>query len=671
MGFLDHSSNNIILDAVLTDLGRQFLARNDGSFSVHKFALGDDEVNYGIISKYGRTVGKEKIEKNTPVFEALTNQGHSQKYRLISISNPNLLRLPSLSLSGDANVDGTTGIVTLGRNQQKTSAITIEQTIKNETSIDVELRDQTFIVEVPNLFCQILRNTPENVDGQQRATYIITRSPTENAFGGSSVQFTLSVKSLTDALFTVYGTTANKAKIKTYVKVTGVQSGAVKDITVIIDKNLLETNEKLRNMSTFKEILPSDVKTARSFLNQLVDVLQEDVSGSTSRRKYQVFVTGGVGPGVTSSLFQTVYDQDFTLQTANPVFDMTVGLKPAGTTVTTSQTGTDAASKELFPSSSLMMREKMDIYRQFAASMLGDSTQTFKAAYDSTTASDEIDVALFIAFKRLFARDQIKRETFAMRFYQSASFVSKSGTSVDCPPTAISANAGVTNLNITTLSGSSIYTDIGTSTNKLTAFGGQVGNVVDAANTSRTVGLMFYDRGVLVLDLAKITSGSQFMSGTIDAMSSVGTTLLGGVNTETALSSKFIPDFVVSASIDNIVDHIAACRFGSGSQSAITFQNITNINSTLIFCRAAADEFNYSSNPTFIDSDNRIVVIDAGQEDTQTAFTFVSSVGLYDSNDNLLAVAKLSRPVEKNPEKDLTLRVRLDFARKRSFRYTK
>jgi hypothetical protein len=238
MGFLDHSTNNIILDAVLTDVGRQFLARNDGSFSVHKFALGDDEVNYSIISKYGRTVGREKIEKNTPIFEALTNQVHSQKYRLISISNPNLLRLPSLSLSGDSNVDGLTSVVTLGRNQSKTATITLEQIIRNETSIDVELRDQTFIIEVPNLFCQILRNTPENIDGQQRATYILTRSPSENSYGGSSVQFTLSVKSLTDALFTVYGTTANKAKIKTYVKVTGVQSGSVKDITVIIDKNL-------------------------------------------------------------------------------------------------------------------------------------------------------------------------------------------------------------------------------------------------------------------------------------------------------------------------------------------------------------------------------------------------------------------------------------------------
>lgn len=238
MGFLDNSTNNVILDAVLTDTGRQFLARNDGSFSIHKFAFGDDEVNYNVIAKYGRTVGKEKIEKNTPVFEALTNQQHSLKYKLISVSNPNLLRLPALSLSGDANVDGLNSLITLGRNQQKTATATIEQTIRNETTIDVELRDQTFVVEVPNQFVQILRQTPENIDGQQRATYILTRSTAENSFGGSSVQFTLSVKSLTDATFTVYGTTANKSRIKAYIKITGLQSGATKEIGIVIDKNL-------------------------------------------------------------------------------------------------------------------------------------------------------------------------------------------------------------------------------------------------------------------------------------------------------------------------------------------------------------------------------------------------------------------------------------------------
>ena len=238
MGFLDGTSNNIILDTVLTDTGRQFLARNDGSFSVTKFALGDDEVNYSIISKYGRTVGKEKIEKNTPVLEALTNQNFAQKYRLVSVSNPNLLRLPSLALSGDSNVDSTNNVVTLGRNVQKTSSITLEQTISNENAIDVELRDQTFIVELSNLFLQVLRSSPDNIDGNQRATYILTRSPNENNLHGSTLQFTLSVKSLTDAQFSVYGSTSNKNIITTYVKVTGAQSGAVQEFKVNINKNL-------------------------------------------------------------------------------------------------------------------------------------------------------------------------------------------------------------------------------------------------------------------------------------------------------------------------------------------------------------------------------------------------------------------------------------------------
>ena len=61
-------------------------------------------------------------------------------------------------------------------------------------------------------------------------------------------------------------------------------------------------------------------------MNQLVDIIQEDISSSLTRRRYGVWVSGGVGPGVTSSLFQTVFDKDFSLQTANSDFDLTVGL---------------------------------------------------------------------------------------------------------------------------------------------------------------------------------------------------------------------------------------------------------------------------------------------------------------------------------------------------------
>lgn len=403
-------------------------------------------------------------------------------------------------------------------------------------------------------------------------------------------------------------------------------------------------------MATFKEIAPSDIKTSKSFLNQLVDIVQEDVSGSFTRKKYQVFVTGGVGPGITSSIYQTVYDQDYTLQTANPIFDMTIGLYSGSATVATASTGIDSNGKLLFPANTVMMREKIDNYSQAAQVLLGDRTSYFTSPFNSTgTASDRIDEALFLSFKRLFARDKIKKETFAVKLYSTASIINPEG------------GPDKTNLNSTSPSGSNVYTDAGASTTFQTSFGGDVGNVVNASNTNENVGLIFYDQGIVVLDIKKVISGTQHVSGTISAVTASGQTIIGDRADYTTRQAKFIPDLMMSASIDDIVDHFASCRFSSGTLSGMTFQNITNINSTLVFCRATADEFNYSSNPTFTDDNYRINVIDQGQESYQTSFTFVSSVGLYDANNNLLAVAKLSRPVQKTNEKDLTFRIRLDF----------
>ena len=48
-------------------------------------------------------------------------------------------------------------------------------------------------------------------------------------------------------------------------------------------------------------------------------------------------------------------------------------------------------------------------------------------------------------------------------------------------------------------------------------------------------------------------------------------------------------------------------------------------------------------------------------DETQEPFAYITTIGLYDNSGGLVAVAKLSRPVEKNPGRDLTFRVRLDF----------
>ena len=175
-----------------------------------------------------------------------------------------------------------------------------------------------------------------------------------------------------------------------------------------------------------------------------------------------------------------------------------------------------------------------------------------------------------------------------MRFYTSASTSEARGRGGGW------GSASSENLIITTESGSAIFTDVGASANQESSFGGAVGNIVNSADTNASVGLMFYEQGIGIFDLKKIISGSQHVSGVIGAMNdqnpqSVGTgyTILG--SSDLGMSSNphaaFIPDLMVSASIDDIVNHFASCRFSSGSNTAMTFQNLTNINSTLIFCR--------------------------------------------------------------------------------------
>ena len=90
----------------------------------------------------------------------------------------------------------------------------------------------------------------------------------------------------------------------------------------------------------------------------------------------------------------------------------------------------------------------------------------------------------------------------------------------------------------------------------------------------------------------------------------------------------------------------------------IEFQNTTELNSTIHFCRLNNNEFNYSANPTYL-SESKIQV--KGNNKFTKPVSYVTTVGLYGSDNALLAVAKLSRPVKKTTSNELTLRVRLDY----------
>jgi len=100
MAFLDNSGD-IILDAVLTDVGRERLARGDGSFKIAKFALGDEEIDYGLYDKDdNRGSAYYDLEiLQTPILEAFTNNTSTMKSTLLTIARNNLLYLPVIKLN--------------------------------------------------------------------------------------------------------------------------------------------------------------------------------------------------------------------------------------------------------------------------------------------------------------------------------------------------------------------------------------------------------------------------------------------------------------------------------------------------------------------------------------------------------------------------------------------
>ena len=82
------------------------------------------------------------------------------------------------------------------------------------------------------------------------------------------------------------------------------------------------------------------------------------------------------------------------------------------------------------------------------------------------------------------------------------------------------------------------------------------------------------------------------------------------------------------------------------------------ISSNHYFLRLNNKEFNYSNNPSFATGSNGQL---ANQDFENDPKVFVTTVGLYNKSNELLAVAKLSRPLEKSFSKEALLRVRLDF----------
>lgn len=226
MGFLNGTTNNIVVDAVLTDVGRQLLARNDGSFQISKFSLGDPEIDYTRIKTHGIPVGTDNISILTPIFEALTNASLANTSRLISAADPSLVYLPVFTTS--------TSAVSLAEGSSRGGAVSFSlEWAGSTTSIPIELQESTFEVTCNNLFVSILSSTgtplPLRYVTGNKSTAVLSASRTAT---GSTASFTISSKSLSSTTFASYK--SSDGKIHTFVDVVGLNTGIKSQIEVII-----------------------------------------------------------------------------------------------------------------------------------------------------------------------------------------------------------------------------------------------------------------------------------------------------------------------------------------------------------------------------------------------------------------------------------------------------
>ena len=92
--------------------------------------------------------------------------------------------------------------------------------------------------------------------------------------------------------------------------------------------------------------------------------------------------------------------------------------------------------------------------------------------------------------------------------------------------------------------------------------------------------------------------------------------------------------------------------------SSFQLNSEETITSDYVFCRARNSEFNYSANPSFISGSTGEVVYDTFINNPQV---YMTTVGMYNDANELVAVAKLSRPLLKDFTKESLIRVKLDF----------
>lgn len=296
-------------------------------------------------------------------------------------------------------------------------------------------------------------------------------------------------------------------------------------------------------------------------------------------------------------MFQSVYDYPVLSSSANHIFDLTIGLSP---------------NSSLSSSANQQNSKKINLYNQMAQVLAGTDITGSILEFDRDgdfvgSTTDKMREVFFVNFSRLLVKDEIKKDSFRIVLgagsfttpFSSLKTVGDYGASEEYRVNSPAGEYGI------------LYTS----------------SINPGINGNLGVGLIYYQAGVVVLT-------SSLFSG----LTMTGST--GNVN-----------NLFQTSSIQTAADSFRR------RMNEVDFNNTTELNSTIYFCRVNHNEFNYSSNPTYLSSSKIVVKNDINDNPV----SYITSIGLYSADNELLAVAKLSEPLKKDPTNEMILRVRLDY----------
>ena len=169
----------------------------------------------------------------------------------------------------------------------------------------------------------------------------------------------------------------------------------------------------------------------------------------------------------------------------------------------------------------------------------------------------------------------------------------------------------------------------------------------DGYSASGSYGWLLPDIGTIILNPHALT-GSLALGGCGFVYSGSGYSGSDSYVSTTAAPSQLYR--AISGSIENSGSSAGDDYFFINSEETIT--------SDFIFVRPRSSEYNYSANPSFISGSTGEVLYPSFINNPQV---YTTTVGLYNDTNELLAVAKLSRPLVKDFTKESLIRVKLDF----------